>query len=59
MFSRPGGDGDLDLGVCGGELGEGMAEEGAIYRSALSTYRKIIARRQSYFMPLELPAQSQ
>lgn len=71
VLPRPRGDGDLDLGVLGGELGEVGFYEAAkgivsFGRSADGLGRKGKedggrgrGKGETYFMPRELPAQSQ
>ena len=71
VLARPGGDGDFDFGVFGGEFGEvGFYEAAAdIVNFGLGDWvgalgdRKEdgdgIGMRGTYFMPRELPAQSQ
>lgn len=58
VLGRPWGDGDLDLGMCGGELGEEGLDEGASGEGQHGASRQ---EREctTYFMPVELPAQSQ
>lgn len=63
VFCWPGRNGYLDLWVRGGELGQKLLDEGASlsFCQPLDYPGKIaqIQERATYFMPLELPAQSQ
>lgn len=61
MFLWSGRHGNLDLGVTGGELWEMSLKEGAkeLISIPWKTIDAMRTSRMPYFMPLELPAQSQ
>lgn len=56
VFSWSRGNGHFDLGIRGCELGEGVAEKGAV-EVLEGCY--VVYEIETYFMPFELPAQSQ
>jgi hypothetical protein len=51
-------DGDFDLGVCGSEFGKRVAEE-RTKEMAIRYEKQKEPANKAYFMPFELPAQSQ
>lgn len=60
---RLGRNGDLDLGMAGGEFGQSLFDEGATTSSSalykVAEYCRRKDKMETYFMPFELPAQSQ
>ena len=61
VFARPGGDGDFDLRIRAGEGWEVVFEKEAVEEegSVIGLKEAVEWRECMYFMPLELPAQSQ
>lgn len=58
VLSGSGGDGEFDLRVGGGELGEERLDEATAVEVS-EGFSRVSCRVRAYFMPLELPAQSQ